>query len=299
MISSALSTTTAVSQWLHTAQSPRVLHRFDQVCNLVDAERRVISLVTPEIGQGPFSLVVDLANGRLPQLLTAKSQVSIARSTLQIGTLVVDTSKAELWQARPLWERVSTDSLKAALPLFERKLAAASPASLAHVDKLSGRSHVMVSRVETAVYTLQAALKTDKIAAFKKSAQELAGLGAGLTPAGDDFLLGVIYGLWLTAGCLRSAAETERIVAVLAEEAQARTTTLSSAWLCAAARGEAGQAWHGLVQALALTATSSVNAPTNSVDAVSQAIDRILATGHTSGADAFAGFVMTISTRFI
>jgi hypothetical protein len=42
------------------------------------------------------------------------------------------------------------------------------------------------------------------------------------------------------------------------------------------------------VQALALTSTSSVNA-------VSDAIDHILGIGHTSGADALAGFVMTIA----
>lgn len=83
--SPALSTTTAVSDWLKTATlahsmqavPPRILHVFDQVCNLVDGNRRVISLVTPEIGKGPFSLVVDLHRGSFTDFITSESKVSI------------------------------------------------------------------------------------------------------------------------------------------------------------------------------------------------------------------------------
>lgn len=300
LISSALSTTTAVSQWLQSAKSPRVLHLFDQVCNLVDAERRVISLVLPEIGKGPFSLVVDLANGRFPQLVTSQSHVSVDGFTLQIGALVVDTSKAVLWNARPLWETMSAAASKPYLPLFERKLAGASPESLAHVNdpfpRLSVRSKAIILKEQTAVRTLQEGIATNNVAVFRKGVSALVGLGAGLTPAGDDFLMGVSYGFWLTQEISDSDTKAQKYVEALREETAGRTTTLSGAWLEAAARGEAGQAWHELVQALTITSTSSVNTSTSSVNAVSQAIDHILATGHTSGADALAGFVMTIAT---
>ena len=64
-----------------------------------------------------------------------------------------------------------------------------------------------------------------------------------------------------------------------------RTSRLSAAWLEAAARGEAGQPWHTLVVALASTDT----------DTVGDAIHGILGVGHTSGADALAGFVLVLS----
>jgi hypothetical protein len=102
-------------------------------------------------------------------------------------------------------------------------------------------------------------------------------LGVGLTPAGDDFLLGIIYGLWADGG--REPARTRQIAACIAAAAAARTTTLSAAWLTAAARGEAGRPWHNLITAL----RDNKNVP--------QTIDHILATGHTSGADALAGFI--------
>ena len=50
------STTDYVLTWLDTARQPHVLQVFDRACNLIDSEGRVISLVTPEIGNGPFNL---------------------------------------------------------------------------------------------------------------------------------------------------------------------------------------------------------------------------------------------------
>jgi hypothetical protein len=254
------------------------LHVFEQVCNLVDGERRVISLVSPEIGEGPFSLVVDLADGRFDRLsnrrftdfIQADSPVHIHNQyVLQIGGLTVDISAAKLWEARPLWETVPRAAIQPYLPLFKSKLASAPADSLAN-----NRSE----QVETAVRTLQHGLQTENAAACREGARRLAGLGVGLTPAGDDFLLGVIYGLWLAQG-RRKPTQTRRLATLLAEEAAGRTTTLSAAWLTAAARGEAGRPWHNLITAL------------RERENVSQAIDHILATGHTSGADALAGFI--------
>ncbi|MFO7680542.1 MAG: DUF2877 domain-containing protein [Chloroflexota bacterium] len=328
MISPALSTTQAVSTWLTTAVSPRVLHVFERVCNLVDGERRVLSLVAPEIGRGPFSLVMALGNGRFTDFIQADSQVfpQPHELHLQVGALAVDTSAAQVWNPRPFWESIPPSAIQTCLPLFEGKLAASSPDSLAHFnghfDKLSaGRFDATAQKVKTAVHTLQLGLENGDLAACEEGAQNLAGLGVGLTPAGDDFLLGTIYGLWLkndgaakfqkigaacrggsrtapTSGVGQSKnsyhklPETQRMIEAIAETAAARTTTLSAAWLRAAARGEAGEPWHVLVTALRDSGETATS--TRSMSAVSQAIDRILATGHTSGADALAGFVWGI-----
>ena len=308
----ALVTTTAVTHWLETAKSPRILHVFDQVCNVVDGERHVISLVTPEIGKGPFSLVVELTHGCFTDFITSESEVSIqpptrhseqseesllnrssqeVRIMLRVGSLIVDTSSAELWNARPLWESIPTSAIQAYLPLFESKLTASSSDSLWHVN---GRSDSSSLKAQKAITTLQEGLNTGNLVACQEGARDLAGLGVGLTPAGDDFLMGVMYGLWVTSfqrGLVLSDievdAETQRIVGILVDEAVTRTTTLSRAWLEAAGKGEAGQPWHELVAALSVTSTGSVTT-------VSQAIDRILSTGHTSGADALAGFLIVL-----
>jgi hypothetical protein len=107
----------------------------------------------------------------------------------------------------------------------------------------------------------------------------LAGLGPGLTPAGDDFLLGLLLGLWAT----RPKAEVIRLAGIVLQTAVPRTTQLSAAWLTAAARGEAVLAWHNFVEAL-LSGT-----------AWKTSINAILDIGETSGIAALLGFVAILT----
>ncbi len=78
------------------------------------------------------------------------------------------------------------------------------------------------------------------------------------------------------------------IARVLAEEitntAAPLTTSLSAAWLRSAGRGEAGILWHNFFDAL-ISADRT---------AVQESMEKILVIGHTSGADALAGFMGTL-----
>ena len=100
------------------------------------------------------------------------------------------------------------------------------------------------------------------------AARQLAGLGPGLTPSGDDVLLGVMYALWVWR-------PDEPLIQTIGHAANPRTTTLSAAFLTAAMAGEATNHWHDLV----------MGGP--------GAANRLLALGQTSGADAWAGFCRT------
>ncbi|MEJ2749006.1 MAG: DUF2877 domain-containing protein, partial [Anaerolineae bacterium] len=95
-----------------------------------------------------------------------------------------------------------------------------------------------------------------------------AGRGGGLTPVGDDVLLGVLYGLWVWQ-------PRRDWMEMMVETAVPRTTTLSANFLRAAAAGEAVWQWHELVNGRA------------------HAVTPILSIGHSSGSDAWAGFVYT------
>jgi hypothetical protein len=104
------------------------------------------------------------------------------------------------------------------------------------------------------------------------AARQLAGLGYGLTPAGDDYLVGVMTALWLLGD--RDTAS------IIARSAAPRTTTLSAAFLTAAARGQFAEPWHRLARTLA--AQCALECAT--------AARRIAAIGASSGRDALAGF---------
>ena len=72
---------------------------------------------------------------------------------------------------------------------------------------------------------------------------------------------------------------------VLAEEiagaAAPLTTSLSAAWLRSAGKGEAGILWHEFFDALIDSDAARIQ----------ETMDKILAVGETSGADALAGFI--------
>ncbi len=110
----------------------------------------------------------------------------------------------------------------------------------------------------------------------------LLGLGPGLTPAGDDVLVGRLLA-W-QAGLLPGLAAAD--VTALLSAAETRTTRLSRAFLEAAAVGECGSAWQDLW-------------PTRWPGLGSRrgAIRVILRTGQTSGAAALWGFLTAREAR--
>lgn len=107
--------------------------------------------------------------------------------------------------------------------------------------------------------------------------EALLGLGPGLTPAGDDVLVGRLLA-W-HAGLVPVGGPTAAIHHLLVN-AENRTNRLSLAFLRAAAAGECGQPWHDLWPALGPGSRSRA-----------EAIRVILGTGQTSGAAAFWGFL--------
>ena len=108
----------------------------------------------------------------------------------------------------------------------------------------------------------------------------IAGLGVGLTPAGDDFLVGIMHALWI----LYDSEEAARLSEIISRVAIPRTTMLSAAWLRVASKGHASESWHDLLEGLTKGYSSDVEG----------ACMRILGTGSTSGADALTGFLLVM-----
>ena len=55
----SLSLAPDVRDWLANSRQPRILHVFDHACNLINVHREVLSIVTSQIGNGPFNLVIE------------------------------------------------------------------------------------------------------------------------------------------------------------------------------------------------------------------------------------------------
>lgn len=113
-----------------------------------------------------------------------------------------------------------------------------------------------------------------------RDAASLLGLGPGLTPAGDDFLGGLMIGLHMTG----RAAECARLWCELEPKLATRTADISAAHLRAAAAGHGSAALH--------TALHFVIAGQS--ERLPGALASIGEIGHTSGWDALAGGVVAL-----
>jgi hypothetical protein len=272
--------------WPHQPLRAKVLHVFEEACNLVREDGAILSLVSENIGNGPFNLVGASVGNKeshwpgFPEFVQADSPVYSNKTRLIIGRMIVDFSGVKLWSPRPSWERLSGENLIELIPmLFRRFQIESHQESL--VALLYGDAIDRFQRAADKSWRLLAySISRQDIEGVKKSVGQMAGLGGGLTPAADDFLMGVVYALW----AVNKPKSMSRMIEVIVDSATSRTTKLSAAWLRASGQGQASETWHDLVEGLS----------GNSAEQKERAIEVILKTGHTSGADTLAGFTANL-----
>jgi hypothetical protein len=257
------SLTQGVKDWLANTHQPRVLHVFDDACNLINESRDVLSIVTPRIGNGPFNLVLE-EKVLFAEYLDVVSEIAIHEEQIVLGELTIDIANAQLWNPRPDWGvlyagREDIANRVAKLPMTNDK----------------------PNLPDDLLSTLADSIVSADTKSTQAAARQLAGLGQGLTPAGDDFMIGAIYAAWI----IHPPDVGGELAEGVAKIAAPLTTSLSAAWLRCAGRGEAGILWHEFFDALN-HANASLQSP----------ISRLLAVGETSGADALSGFMGTLES---
>jgi len=249
----------------------RIAAKYEHTVLLQDESGDLVALVTPEIGDGPLNTVLDTPDlgglGDLRGLLLRP--ISLERATV--------------WEPQPDWP-----GLRAARGAIAPRLACVRDIALECAPKcgllallgsdlrgLGNLGGLVATASRKGIDCLRAGWEGADAAQLRAGAEILAGLGPGLTPAGDDFLCGAMLWAWL-AHC-----EPGPLCRLLAEAAAPRTTALAAALLRRAALGECSAPWHVLLAALRA----------GDGDALRPAVEGVLAQGHTSGADALAGFL--------
>jgi hypothetical protein len=231
----------------------------------------------------PFSMLVAKSDReeddfRFDVWLDVNSPVSISSTDLRVGDIRFSHDQARAWNPTVTWDDLRLDKVMYSLPLIESSLKSVAPKG-SFFDMLDGDDLTEWQIVAQSAWpNLKSGIQDFDKSVIIGSVHKLAGLGEGLTPAGDDFLLGVIYSLWILGD-----ASAQVIIRLIVTEAMPRTTRLSAAWLNAAGSGEAGLMWHWFLKAI----------QTGNEQDITSLARRIAAVGHTSGADALAGFIAT------
>lgn len=288
-------------RWIRDGHPATILHVFPRVCNLLNTEGEVLSIVSSEIGKGPFSVLVEIEGSGSSRFngfthwLEVYSPIRISSTAMGLGELELDLRRARLWDPHPDWNRIrsSRNEWLDLLPGIRKILDREAPGDSLHrvldvIPSLDGenlRPRGALSLVQTnAIVSAQRLCRgilTQDENVVMEGALVLAGLGGGLTPAGDDFLMGVFLGLRTIVPAEMINSYSEKILPAVLP----RTNAISASWLQAAAQGEAHEMWHQFLHAIADKDSDDLNA----------ALGRILDVGHTSGADTLAGFLITSS----
>lgn len=110
----------------------------------------------------------------------------------------------------------------------------------------------------------------------------LAGLGGGLTPTGDDALVGFLAGLWAQINITQDRTDWRAALAETVRAASYRTNDISRTYLVLAAEGQFSSSLAGLAEAVC---------DGRSPETARAAAEAAFQAGHTSGLDAVTGLL--------
>jgi len=273
---------------LQQGRTSRILHVFKTTCNLIDDQDKILSLILDPGQMDPFAIALERhpAWDSFTGYLDADSPVKITSDEIRVGVLRVSINDAELWTSCPDWGAIRAALSRASgwLSQIEEQLLQDRSADglAALIDNPAaawqGARSPWWTKAAAPIKILMDGLAFRDGRKLGQGAARLAGLGIGLTPSGDDFLVGLMYAIW----SMFKSSEAKALCGVLEKAAAPRTGLFPAAHIRAAARGEAAAYWHGLLMAC-------VEGDPEEIDA---ALDTLLAVGHTSGEDAVSGFVL-------
>jgi hypothetical protein len=196
------------------------------------------------------------------------------------ASLTIDLSRAEPWSPTlpaPARFRLTADLAPIAAAARRVAVSMAPTGGLAPMlTGAAGSDDPWLVRARAVIGGQLAALGRGDTAAAIGPTVDLIGLGIGLTPSGDDYLVGLLAGLDATDDPARFG-----LAEAIARQAPARTTAVSAASLRHATRGAFSERLHDLLVALARGNLDDLEAP----------IRRVIAYGSTSGSDTLVGLL--------
>jgi hypothetical protein len=242
--------------------------------------------------------------------LTIDMTVRAGNGSVQIPAagLHIDTASVPRWDPRPRFpsQPIAPAELERNLDHLDRLIrrdAGDKPWSFASVldpsachppeSRAPGQSGeaqwaLLARRVRPAVTALLAAVEECETNRISAAARRLAGLGYGLTPSGDDFMIGVCGSLVLAGAILPASRNAAHAIAASRQDQAAaiaaaadRTTLMSSVWLRHAAQGEFSSEVGRVLVALAGAGALELH----------EAVAELLMVGGVSGLDTATGLL--------
>jgi len=238
---------------------------------------------------GPLTIQV---RGSQPdaQRLSQEEKIEISSHTLTFteSRLKLDFGRATIWTPSPHSpvDRTFADRQSHLLAVMDglKNSGRQSEFFSSFLQLLNVKEKVLplaLPEIVQQLHLLQVALRAHDESCVLESLPRFLGHGAGLTPAGDDFIWGFLLALNRWQDVLSPSFDLKRLNAAVIEQAERGTTCLSLTLMEAAC--------HGWTDANLLKVLDSIFVGGISV---TECVQLILAYGNTSGLEAWAGMAM-------
>lgn len=253
--------------------------RFKRAVNFSNG-RRLVFLVTQEIGAGPQNIV--LADTDFQQALACATCLRVDENLIEVDERRFNIELSYFYRSDFMLQDCNSDRLPSNLALFQQLLADASAAKSLAFLNAPERIGNFTSAVEQAfVGRIQRGAGQVFGGSLLEGVSMLKGCGAGLTPSGDDFIAGVLIGLHVIQQLRRW--ELRQVIDTIFRATNGNNI-FSNTFLELASRGLLFEKMKKLILALLGEESDAVRAT---------ALD-LFAIGATSGADLGTGFLMTL-----
>jgi hypothetical protein len=261
---------------------------FDSAVNLrLAREDRLLTVLLSESYELPQGIRVASRDAHLRSL--AVSQRAAARGGIlrfESSLLSIDLRGAAVWKC-PVGElnldpgtRRVRESCSRAWGLLN-KWQRLRQADLVADDLFQSKSgSVLSQRMREPVMELIAATDGLDVKGSIQSAQNIIGLGPGVTPSGDDLLIGFLAGLWSLAGRSQPLLSFLQSFGSALMPITTRTNEISRTYLYHATRGQFSSSLSNLLEAIA---------GGHDVEPATQTAIRV---GHSSGMDSVTGLLL-------
>jgi hypothetical protein len=251
-----------------------------RACVILLTDKSLLTLVTATIGCLPRGVVIDAPpEFAFTPAVGIAAQAAARSGILRIGgaDFSVDMRSAARWRSSLGDLRLDTTRDNVARALNTARAALWRDGRSDHFVRLAGARLDAVAVATRALDTMAAG----------EAMSGLVGLGDGVTPAGDDYLVGYFAGLWACASASRTrtnfvVAMTERLKRVALKAGK-----VSRCYLEAVADGEVSERLFNLASNVAVGSDSA---------AVNRAVAAALAVGHSSGACGVLGFLQACAS---
>jgi hypothetical protein len=244
---------------------------FASACNIACRDT-LLTLCAIDAGRGPTMLTLAHHAPDLRQLFDAGERVRCRDAHLRTGRAEVRWADAALWRPTGLDRMLPVSCIEAHVSGVARALARHGDRPCSVIDRDAAP---VASALRDACRALDPACAAHQVG-------RLVGWGEGLTPAGDDFIVGLLAGLDAFALDEPRRVQFRGALADVICGLTPRTTAIAAHYLRLAAGGHYTEPLLRLRRAVLCDADG---------DAVDAALRNALAVGATSGADTVGGLV--------